>query len=166
MTYTSARLALPLLQAGQAQKEFIHNEALTAIEALVQPVAQTLGDDAPPSSPATGQCWIVGSTPSGEWAGQAGALAMWSEGGWRFTPAFEGMTVWIASAKLTARHIAGAWQLGAESAASLMIGGTQVVGPQQSMIAPPSGGTLIDTEARAAITAIILTLRTHGLIAT
>lgn len=166
MTYTSARLNLPLLQAGQAQKEFTHNEALAAIEALVQPVAQTLGDDVPPASPLAGQCWIIGTAPSGVWAGQAGALAMWTDGGWRFTPAFDGMAVWVAAADLWAHHRSGIWSLGAERAQSVVIGGVQVVGVQQSAIAPPSGGTLADTEARAAITAIILSLRAHGLIAT
>jgi hypothetical protein len=165
MPYSSARLGLPLLQAGQAQKEFTHNEALTAIEALVQPVAQTLGDNAPPASPAPGQCWIVGTAPSGDWDGQNGALAMWTEGGWRFTPAFEGMTIWIASANLWAHRLAGLWETGVARVTSLSIGGVQVVGPRQSAITTPNGGTTIDTEARAAITAVILTLRAHGLIA-
>ena len=166
MAYSSARLNLPLLQAGQAQKEYTHNEALTAIEALVQPVAQTLGDNSPPAAPVAGQCWIVGTAPTGAWAGQAGAVAMWSEGGWRFTPPFDGMTVWISDTELFAFRRSGAWSLGIERAAGVVIGGVQVVGPQQSAIAPPSGGSLIDTEARAGITAIILTLRAHGLIAT
>ena len=166
MAYTSARLNLPLLQAGQAQKEFTHNEALTAIEALVQPVAETLGDDAPPATPAAGQCWIIGSAPGGDWAGHAGALAMSSDGGWRFTPAFDGMTVWVAASGLFAHRRGGAWALGDEQATALSIGGVQVVGAQQPAIAGPSGGTLVDTEARAGVTAIIMTLRAHGLIAT
>jgi hypothetical protein len=33
----SARLALPLLAAGQAGKEVTHNEALTRLDMLVQP---------------------------------------------------------------------------------------------------------------------------------
>lgn len=165
MSYQSARLALPLLQAGQAQKEVTHNEALTAIEVLTQPVAQTLGDNAPPPSPATGQCWIIGTAPTGDWAGQAGAIAMWTDAGWRFTPAFDGMAVWVTALSLWAHRHDGAWTAGEERAAKITIGGVQVIGSQQSSITMPSGGTLIDTEARAGITAIILTLRAHGLIA-
>ena len=164
MSYSSARLGLPLLQAGQAQKEVTHNEALTLLEALVQPVAQTAGDDTPPASPGEGQCWIVGGAPAGGWAGQAGALAMWSGGGWRFVPAFEGMAVWVAGANLQARRSGGVWLLGSEAAARILIGGVQVVGSRQAAIATPSGGTLIDAEARAALSAVIAALRSHGLI--
>lgn len=166
MAYASARLNLPLLQAGQAQKEFVHNEALIAIETVVQAVAETFGDNAPPSEPMAGKCWIIGSAPTGDWAGRAAALAMWSDGGWRFTAAFEGMAVWVTSASLIAHYVGGGWSMGEERAIRLVIGGVQVVGAQQPPIANPTGGSLIDTEARAAITAINLALRSHGLIAT
>ncbi len=97
MSELSPRFGLPLLQAGQAQKEIYHNEAVTAIEALVQPVAESLGDTTPPSSPTAGQSWIVGASPSGAWSGRADAVASWTEGGWRFTAPGDGMTFWIAS---------------------------------------------------------------------
>lgn len=45
------------------------------------------------------------------------------------------------------------------------IGGVQVVGARRPAIGDPSGGTTIDAEARAALTAILGALRTHGLIA-
>ena len=35
---TTARLTLPFLQSGQAQKELTHNEALTLLDIAVQPV--------------------------------------------------------------------------------------------------------------------------------
>ena len=50
--------------------------------------------------------------------------------------------------------------------ASLLIDGQQVVGPKDSAIESPSGGTVVDSEARAAIDALLGTLRRHGLIAT
>ena len=56
---------------------------LVRIDAALHPVAETLGDDDPPASPVPGQCWIVGTTPTGAWSGQAGALAAWTNGGWR-----------------------------------------------------------------------------------
>src|SRR5690242_2174 len=48
----------------------------------------------------------------------------------------------------------------------LVIGGQQVVGSRTSAIASPSGGTIIDTEARATIDQILTALRGHGLIDT
>ena len=68
------RLALPLLQPGQAQKEMGHNEALAALDLIVQPNVVAAGIDTPPTSPESGQCWIVGASPTGAWAGQAGKL--------------------------------------------------------------------------------------------
>ena len=64
-TLASARLGLPFLAAGQAQKEVTHNEALALIDAGLSPAAETIGVTAPPSAPALGQCWIVGGAPSG-----------------------------------------------------------------------------------------------------
>lgn len=147
MADDSARFALPYLQPGQAQKELFHNEALTAIDALLHPVAQTIGDDVPPSSPAIGQCWIIGSSPTGAWAGHSQEIALWSEGGWRFIVAAPGMAVWLASDGVWAREEAGGWNIGAA-------------------IADPAGGTTIDSEARMAISALLAMVRAHGLIAT
>ncbi|QIK79384.1 hypothetical protein G7077_11200 [Sphingomonas piscis] len=46
----------------------------------------------------------------------------------------------------------------------LMIGGKQVVGGRGSPVPLPSGGSTADTEARAAISAIVTRLKEHGLI--
>ena len=48
---------------------------------------------------------------------------------------------------------------------SVVVGGNQVVGPRGAPIASPGGGAVIDAEGRAAITAILAALRSHGLIA-
>ncbi len=48
----------------------------------------------------------------------------------------------------------------------LAVNGTQVVTEQQSAIGNPSGGSTVDTEARAAIGSMLTALRTHGLIDT
>lgn len=49
---------------------------------------------------------------------------------------------------------------------AVFIDGLQVVTNQQGAIANPTGGIIIDSEARTAIVSILDTLRTHGLIAT
>ena len=81
---TTARLAMPLIQPGQAQKELYHNEALLVADAAVQASVAAVGLDAPPANPAAGACWIVGSAPTGAWAGRAQALAAFTATGWRF----------------------------------------------------------------------------------
>ncbi|WP_312846581.1 hypothetical protein [Sphingopyxis sp. PET50] len=53
---STARLALPLLAMAQAQKEVTHNEALTLLDLLVQPVVEA-GPQATPcgdAGPRTG----------------------------------------------------------------------------------------------------------------
>lgn len=166
MTDTTDRFALPLLQLGQAQKEMFHNESLAALDLIVQPSAEAAGLDTPPGAPESGQSWILGNAPTGAWAGKAKHLAGWSASGWRFAAPVEGMAVWVVADALTASFRDGDWVLGEATAAHLVIGGDSVVGPRQAAIATPSGGATVDAESRAAIAAMLVSLRTHGLIAT
>lgn len=161
----SARLGLPLLRAGQAQKEMSHNEALTLLDLLAQPAVVATGIDTPPLAPDPGDCWIVGTAPSGAWAGHGGALAGWTAGGWRHVAPREGMSAWSAADGAFARFSGGAWQLGAVRGDRLVLAGDAVVGPRGAAIAAPSGGATVDAEARSAIGALLAALRTHGLIA-
>ncbi len=48
---------------------------------------------------------------------------------------------------------------------SYKVSGTQVVAAQQAAIPDATGGATIDSEARAALNALLAELRTHGLIA-
>ncbi|UAK23998.1 DUF2793 domain-containing protein [Sphingomonas nostoxanthinifaciens] len=165
MTGQTARFAFPLLEPGQAQKELYHNEALALLDAVVQPVAQTIGDDAPPAAPAPDQSWIVGAAPTGDWAGHADAFATWTDGGWRFVAAVEGMTAWVVAGNLPARFVGGAWAVGRVTATALIVDGHQVVGAAQPPIEDPVGGGVADEAARASIRDILAALRNHGLIA-
>ena len=95
MTAT-ARLALPLIEAGQAQKHVTHNEALAALDRLVQALVVDRDLAAPPASPAEGAGYIVAASPTGAWTGQAGRIATWVSGGWTFTVPAAGLRVWLA----------------------------------------------------------------------
>ncbi len=166
MIDTSIRLKLPLLAAGQAQKETTHNEALALVDILVQPVVIAVAPNAVPSAPQLGQCWIVGSGASGAWAGQDDAIACWTAGGWRFSAPFEGMTTWNTTTGKNIRRSASQWVSGEVNASVYRVDGSQVVGPRQPAINGPSGGAIIDTEARIALASILSVLRVHGLVAT
>jgi Protein of unknown function (DUF2793) len=165
MTDTSDRLALPLLASGQAQKELTHNEAITLADMLIQPVVQAVAPASVPTAPQLGQCWIVGVSASGAWAGHDGALACWTAGGWRFATAFEGMGLWNLATGSAARRGAAAWSVGIANAAQYRVNNVQVLTDRQAAISTPGGGAVIDVEARIAISAILGTMRTHGLIA-
>ena len=163
-TDATDRLSLPLLAAGQAQKELFHNEGLAALDLAVQASVVAVGGNDPPAAPAPGQCWIVGAAPTGAWAGRAQALAGWTQGGWRFVAPTPGLAAWDAASGQVARFAGGAWSVGTVSAARLEIGGVPVVGARQPAVAPPAGGTVVDAEARAALAAILAALVSHGLI--
>lgn len=60
------------------------NESLLTVDALLQLAVVSVGDNAPPSSPANGARYIVGTAPTGAWAGRANQVAQWLDGGWRF----------------------------------------------------------------------------------
>lgn len=162
---TTARLKLPLLHAGQAQKEIDHNEALAVLDIAVQPVVVAIGLDIPPEGPAEGACWIVGSEPVGDWSGQGGALAGWTAGGWRFVAPRPGMTVTREADGVTARYTGAGWVIGEVHATAVRIAGDRVLGARQPAIDEPTGGGMVDIEARTALVAVLAALRGHGLIA-
>lgn len=166
MALLTGRFGLPLLAAGQAQKELTHNEALALIDAALCPAAESADVATPPLSPAIGACWIVAAAPDGAWSGRAGWLACWTEGGWRFLPPAEGARVWLKDRSLWAVREAAGWVVGEERASGIWVSGQRVVGAQAAAVALPAGGATIDTEARAAIAAIIDRLAAHGLIET
>ena len=161
----TARLALPLLQAGQAQKELSHNEALTLLDFAAQPVVTAVGRNDPPATPVPGACWIVGGAPVGAWAGRADALAGWTTGGWRFVAARDGLAAWSVADAAEARFSQGRWTIGVLRATSVTIAGSTVLGARQPAIAAASGGGVVDTEVRAALANVLAALRNHGLIA-
>lgn len=164
MTLQTDRLALPLLAVAQAQKEMTHNEALALLDIAVQPVVVAVAPSAVPASPALGQCWIVGSGATGAWTGHDGALAAWTQGGWRFVAPFDGMAVWSLANAQSFRRSAGDWVRGVVSGNYLELNGVQVVGTRLPAVPDPTGGAVVDAPARATIGAILATLRGHGLI--
>ena len=138
---TTPRHKLPLLFAGQAQKEFYVNEAHALTDALLHAACQ--GEAAaPPATPANGECWLVASAATGEWAGEDGKLACRQSGAWLFVSPSEGMRLFDASTGQVILY-RGGWQ-------------------RPAAPAEPSGGTTVDSEARAAISALIAALADAG----
>jgi hypothetical protein len=54
---------------------------------------QSLGSNAPPGAPVTGDLYVVGTAPTGIWAGRANNLAQWTGSAWLFTAADHGTSV-------------------------------------------------------------------------
>lgn len=141
-TSATSRHALPLLFAGQAQKEFTVNEALARLDLLVHPAVEQERSD-PPVSPQPGTSYLVASNATGLWQGQDASIAGWDGTQWTFVQPRSGVTVWDASQGQW-RRFDGGWQL--------------LTGPSE-----PLGGNVVDAEARAAIGDLITTLKNFGI---
>jgi hypothetical protein len=160
------RLALPLLAAGQAAKELVHNEALLRLDLVSQPVVESADLAVPPGAPLPGQCWIAATGASGGWAGRDGAIAGWTDNGWRFVMPALGWRAWVIDRGHTMRYDGTRWMDEAMRDDGYFVAGDRVLAGRQAAIVNPAGGVTIDGEARAAVMTILAALRAHGLIAT
>jgi len=95
----TARLSLPFIVSQQAQKHVTHNEALQALDALVQPVVESRVVTAPPASPLPGEAYIVPAGATGAWAGHAGEIVAYQSGAWLFYDPAPGWQVYDKAAK-------------------------------------------------------------------
>jgi hypothetical protein len=163
---STARFGLQLLAVGQAQKETTHNEALQALEIVTAASVEEAPRTAPPAAPALGACYIVDSPAAGAWLGRDHSLACYTGGGWRFVDPVPGVAAYVKGDGVWAMYVAGSWELGKVRGSSVIVDGQQVVGSRASAISQPSGGSTIDSEARATIGQILTALRMHGLIET
>ena len=89
-------LALPYLDAAQAQKHVTVNETLRRLDALLMLSILDRGLAAPPVSPVDGARYIVAASPTGAWAGHAGAIAAWQDGAWAFVVPRAGFLAYVA----------------------------------------------------------------------
>ena len=142
---TTPRHKLPLLFAGQSQKEFYVNEAHALADALLHAACQ--GEAAaPPATPVDGECWLVAPAATGDWAGEDGKLACRQSGTWLFAAPSEGMRLFDSSTGQVVLY-RGGWQ-------------------RPATPAEPSGGTTVDAEARTAISGLIAALVEAGVFPT
>jgi hypothetical protein len=89
-------LGLPYIMAAQSQKHVTHNEAIRALDALVQLAVLDRDLAAPPVSPAEGARYIVGGSPTGAWSGHTDEVAAYQDGAWMLYAPVEGWIAWIA----------------------------------------------------------------------
>jgi hypothetical protein len=149
---STVRFGLPLLIAGQGQKEITHNEALLLLDAVVGCLVERRDLVSPPGTPAEGQCWIVPAGATQDWEGRTDQIAIWTAGGWRFLAPPEGAIVFVKLGRERLRWFGGVWLADALS------------GAPGAAVANPAGGSTVDSEARLALNAVLDRMRTLGLI--
>lgn len=91
---TTTHLGITLVEQSQAQKEVTVNQAFTRIDALMNTGAKSRTTNTPPGSPASGDMYIVGSSPTGAWAGQPQKIAYFDQV-WKFITPSEGINLWV-----------------------------------------------------------------------
>lgn len=163
MTQTD-RLGLPLLAAGQAQKEITHNEALTMLDLAIALTVERDDLSAPPSSPGAGLCWIIADGASGDWFGRERQIAGWTDAGWRFLAPRVGMQAWHALHGHLLRFDGAGWVSESVRSDGFYVEGQRVIGPRVGPIPDVSGGANQDVELCASVNLVLAALREHGLI--
>ena len=138
--------------------------SLQTLDALVAGSVEEPPLATPPTAPTVGSCYIVADGATDAWAGKSQCVAAWTSGGWRFVAPVEGMTLYECTSGNWAVFRGATWEIGNLRGGALLIDGEQVVGARAAAIESPSGGAVVDTEARAALEAVLDTLRQHGLI--
>lgn len=139
----TAHASLPLLFAGQSQKEFFVNQALTILDAMTQQ-AVVASVPQPPSNAAEGDCYRITAPSGGDWNGHTDEIAIRIAGSWHFVAPDEGALVFDRTADRWLCFRAG-WQ-------------------SAPVLSSPSGGSVVDVEARALLTQLISGLKSLGLI--
>lgn len=102
-------LAIPVIEASQAQKHVSVNEGMLALDAIVQLNVVDKDLSAPPGSPAEGDVYIVGASPTGAWAGQANNLAAYQNAAWTFYTPKQGWNAYVKDESVDYLFDGSAW---------------------------------------------------------
>lgn len=102
-------------ESGWGLNGFNPNMAL--LDALFMPEVISAALAAPPGSPVAGDRYIVGAAPTGAWAGQAKAIAVYRGAAWAFYAPKKGWRVYDTASAKFLFYDGAAWSIEAGSAA-------------------------------------------------
>lgn len=114
----TANLGIAYLEAAQSQKHVTMNDALSALDIVVQLSVADQDLTAPPASPVEGDTYLVATPATGAWAGQEGKIAAYQAGAWIFHTPSAGWRAWIADEALPIFHDGTTWSATAQFAES------------------------------------------------
>ncbi len=103
-------LQLPYIIEAQAQKHVTHNEAIRALDALIQLSVLDRNLANPPVSPSEGDRYIVATSATGAWATKDGQVAAWQDGAWMFYTPIIGWRCWVVDEAVLLFHDGTNWQ--------------------------------------------------------
>jgi hypothetical protein len=157
------RLGLPLIAAGQSQKDVTHNEAVLALDRMVALAAVSRTQLAPPVTASPGEIQIVPAGGAAAWGHPEGSLAQWQGAGWQSQMPRNGQLALVEDEGLMLLYRNG-WQA-LFPVLGLQIDGRTVLAAPPVAISSPAGGTTVDVEARVVLNALLSALVDQGIIA-
>lgn len=80
---------------SQAQKHVTHNEAIRALDALIQISVKSRTLANPPATQTEGARYLVATGATGEWSGEDGKLAAYQDSAWLFYTPLAGWIAWL-----------------------------------------------------------------------
>ena len=138
------RLSLPFIMPSQAQKHITHNEAIEALDTLVQPVVESRTLTTPPTTPLAGEAYIVGAGATGAWSGHAGEIAAFQSGAWQFIDPSPGFQVFVKADKTQLVFDGDAWVPLASLGSGLTQLGVNATADATNRLAVASAATLFN----------------------
>lgn len=85
---------------------------LRGVDCLAMPSVLDKDLNTPPSTPTTGDRYLVGSVPTGAWVGNAGKIARWAGAAWEFYTPRNGWSVLVVDEGVEYRYLSGVWAAG------------------------------------------------------
>ena len=137
------RLTLPFIMPSQAQKHITHNEAIQALDMLVQPAVESRALATPPTTPLAGDAYLVPPAATGAWAGHTDEIAAWQSGAWLFHDPAPGWQVYCKADKTQYVFDAGAWVPLASLGAGLGRLGVNTTADTTNRLAVAAAATLL-----------------------
>lgn len=143
---TTPNLDLPYIAAAQAQKHVTHNEAIRALDAVVQLSVLDRSLTSPPGLPAEGDRHIVAAGATGAWSGHELDVAAWQDAAWSFYSPAEGWLAWVADEAALLAFDGAAWVSASASAAlqNVPMIGVNAAADATNRLAVAAAATLFD----------------------
>lgn len=137
-------LKLPYIAAGQAQKHVTHNEAIRALDALIQIGVVDRNLAAPPDAPVDGDRYIAGPAATGAWTAKSGQIAAYQDGTWTFYAPEPGWLAWIADEAILVVWDGAAWMATSSSGSGAPLWGVNTSADTTNRLAVVSPATLFN----------------------
>lgn len=107
-------LGLPTIPNGNTYSSAAFNDAMQLIDAMTPLIVLDKDLASPPTTTSAdiGKRWIVAASPTGDWTGHAGDVALCTgENLWRFISPKDGYKAFVVDEAEDYRYLSGTWSI-------------------------------------------------------